>query len=110
MESCLALAELEECNCSGARFAGFVKNICTEEENSTSLQVLYFILFIYSILPLLGCSLLTSRVRFSIGSYPSLSPEPCGHMQLLKALELIILAVHVFCTSLQSACLQINSF
>ena len=52
MESCLALAELEECNCSGARFAGFVKNICTEEENSTSLQVLYFILFIYSILPL----------------------------------------------------------
>ena len=52
MESCLALAELAECNCSDARFAGFIKNICTEEDKSKSLQVSFFISRIYSILPL----------------------------------------------------------
>ncbi len=30
MESCLARAQIDECNCSDAKYAGFVKRICYE--------------------------------------------------------------------------------
>ena len=37
MESCLALAELKECKCADARFAGFVNKICVDDDESKSL-------------------------------------------------------------------------